>query len=99
MGYDPQTVDAGYEWVGSHGTGTQQSFDPTGINWWEDIWTSFRPCAVLSNSPVEIDGYRLIRVNPSAYKQYLLFGPDQGLYLYGASMDGCPTPPPAVDAL
>jgi len=99
MGYDPQTVDAGYEWVGSHGTGTQQFFDPTGINWWEDIWTSFRPCAVLSNSPVEIDGYRLIRVNPSAYKQYLLFGPDQGLYLYGASMDGCPTPPPAVDAL
>ncbi len=99
MGYDPQTVDAGYEWVGAYGSGTKDPFHPTGINWWEGIWTSFRPCAVLSNSPVELDGYRLIRVNPSAYKQYLLFGPDQGLYLYGASMDGCPTPPPAVDAL
>lgn len=98
MGYDPQIVDAGYEWVGSHGTGTQRSFDPASMKWWYDIWTSFRPCAVLANSPEDFDGYRLIRVNRSAYKQYLLFGPDQALYLYGASLQGCPAPPPAVSA-
>jgi hypothetical protein len=97
MGYDPQTVDAGYEWVGSHGTGTQQVFDPTGLNWWQAIWTSFRPCAVLSNSQEELDGFRLIRANESAYRQFLLFGPDEPLYLYAALTGNCPDPPPAVD--
>jgi hypothetical protein len=100
MGYDARTVDAGYEWVGTHGSGTPNpTFDPTGFNWWESIWPSFQPCALLSNSAQEIAGYRLVRLNRSAYQQYLFFGPAQPLYLYGALMDACPTPAPAVDAL
>jgi hypothetical protein len=98
MGYDAQTVDAGYEWVGSHGSGVHKAVNPTRVIWYEDTWTSFRPCAVLSNSPLKLAGYTLIRVNRSAYRQFLLFGPGQPLYLYGALMGGCPPPPPAVDA-
>ncbi len=96
MGYSAQTVDAGYEWVGSHGIGPlNPDFDPTNENWWQDIWTSFRPCAILSSSPIAIPGYTMLRENHSAYRQYLFFGPDEPLYLYGASrLDGCPAPPP-----
>ena len=94
MGYDPGTVDAGYEWVGSHGVGPEKrNSNPLDVNWWEDNWPTFRPCAVLSNSLVDIADYKLIRVNPAAYKQFLFFGPDEPLLLYGAVMDGCPAPP------
>jgi hypothetical protein len=94
LGYDAQTVDAGYEWVGSHGSGTQDlNFVPTGVTRWYAIWPSFRACAVLSNTPLDIPAYELIRENRSAYRQYLLFGPAEPLYLYGARMEGCPSPP------
>jgi hypothetical protein len=93
LGYDAATVDAGYEWVGMYGSGLEQTIEPTGVNWWQAIWSSFRPCAILSNSQFELDGYRLVRVNQSAYRQFLFFGPDQALYLYGADLGGCPTLP------
>ena len=95
MGYDATTVDAGYEWIGLHGRGTENlDFDPASPGWWwEDIWPSFRRCAVLSNTPLDLAGYTLIRGNHSAYRQYLFLGPDEPLYLYGASLDGCPRPP------
>ena len=98
MGYDARTVDAGYEWVGSHGSGVRTHRAPRRINWWDDIWASFRPCAFLSNSPVDLAGYRLVRVNASAYRQYLFFGPAQPLYLYGALTDDCRATPQAVAA-
>ena len=70
-------------------------FEPTNVNWWEDIWQSFRACAILSSSPIEIPGYTTVRVNEFAYKQYLFFGPEESLYLYGAiTMEGCPAPAP-----
>ncbi len=95
LGYDATTVDAGYEWVGIHAVGDQNAtFAHKGLNWWEDLFGSFRPCAFLSNTPVDVPGYELVRENPSAYRQYLLFGPAQPLYLYGAHLDGCPTPHP-----
>ena len=66
------------------------------LNWYDEFWSSFRPCAVLSNSPLESGALQLIRVDRSAYLQYLFFGPRQPLYLYGALIDGCPKPPTAV---
>ena len=60
----------------------------SGLTWWQDLFPSFRPCALLSNTPVDVPGYELIRENPSAYRQYLLFGPAQPLYLYGAHLAG-----------
>jgi 4-amino-4-deoxy-L-arabinose transferase-like glycosyltransferase len=94
MGYGATTVDAGYEWIGSHGSGAEGAFNPTGVRWWEAIWPSFRACTILSNSPLEIPAYTLIRENQAAYQQYLFFGPAQPLFLYGAAMEGCPAPVP-----
>ena len=96
LGYDATTVDAGYEWVGIHAVGDEnETFEPKGLNWWQNLFPSFRPCAILSNAPFDVPGYELVRENPSAYRQYLLFGPAQPLYLYGADLAGrCPTPHP-----
>ena len=95
LGYDATTVDAGYEWVGAHAVGPEQvTTDPTKLTWWEALWPSFRPCAVLSNTPLDLPTYELIRVNPSAYRQYLFFGRARPMYLYGAHLAGCPTPRP-----
>ena len=97
MGYDPRTVDAGYEWVGYHSTGEgTPAADSVGSSWYHDMLSSQPACAVLSNSPLDRDELRLVREYPSAYLQYGFFGPAQPLYLYGALADGCPVPPAAA---
>jgi len=99
LGYAPGTVDAGYEWVGYHASGPEVAgAHDYGLMWYDDNWPSFRPCAVLSNSPLDNAGYRLIRADRSAYLQYLFFGPAEPLYLYGALAVGCPPPPAATAA-
>jgi hypothetical protein len=99
LGYDARTVDAGYDWVGYHASGAETpGSNPYALNWYEDNWSSFRPCAVLSNSPLDGGPFKLVRVNRSAYLQFLFFGPAEPLYLYGAPADGCPPPPAAVAA-
>ena len=99
MGYDARTVDAGYVWVGSHAAGVGGSGSPTdGLTWYDDVLMPSRPCAVLSNSPLDDGDLRLIQVDPSAYRQYLFFGPDEPLYLYGSVADGCPPLPTGITA-
>lgn len=98
-GYEARTVDAGYEWVGYHASGAGNSGSrPYGLMWYDDELSADRPCAVVSNSPLDVAAFRLIRVDRSAYLQYLFFGPAEPLYLYGALADGCPQPPAAVAA-
>lgn len=95
VGYDPQTVDAGYEWVGFHATGSAGIRTADFIlPWYYDAIPARAPCAVLSNSFLSDSPLKLIRVNNSAYRQYLFFGPDQPLYLYAATSLGCPEPKP-----
>jgi Dolichyl-phosphate-mannose-protein mannosyltransferase len=99
MGYDARTVDAGYEWVGYHASGAEKlGSGARGLTWYDARWPSFRACAVLRNSPLDGGALRLIRVDRSAYLQYLFFGPAEPLYLYGAVMDGCPLLPAAAAA-
>ena len=99
MGYDARTVDAGYEWVGYHARVVGNSGSGTyGLMWYDDTLLSDPPCAVFSNSPLDDGALRLIRVDRSAYLQYLFFGPAEPLYLYGSLAKGCPPPPPAVAA-
>jgi hypothetical protein len=94
MGYDARTVDAGYEWVGYHASLVGDLSAPaTGMIWRDDRWALHHPCAVLSNSPLDDEALTLIRVNQSAYLQYLFLGPAEPLYLYGAVTDGCPPLP------
>jgi 4-amino-4-deoxy-L-arabinose transferase-like glycosyltransferase len=98
LGYDARTVDAGYEWVGFRTNGAEKpDSGASHLSRYNDFWPSFRPCAVLSNSPLDEGAFRLIRVDRSAYLQYLFFGPAEPLYLYGALADGCP-PLPAASA-
>ena len=69
------------------------------LTWYDSLWSSFRPCAVLSNSPLRASaGFTLIRLDRSAYRQYLFFGPEEPLYLYGSEAPGCPTPPRTIAA-
>ena len=97
MGYDALTVDAGYEWVGYHATGHEElGSGAYGLTEYDDLWSSFRPCAVLSNSPLDVSALTLIRVDRSAYLNYLFFGPPEPLYLYGSTADGCPRLPAAA---
>ncbi len=94
MGYDPGTVDAGYEWVGYHASLDGSLYVPaTDMIWSVDRWTLRDPCAVLSNSPLNDETLTLIRIKQSAYLQYLFFGPAEPLYLYGALSAHCPPLP------
>jgi hypothetical protein len=93
-GYQPSTVDAGYDWVGFHaGTHLSTSGPSLGMTWYDDMFMTAPPCAVVSNSPLDKPGFTLIREDPSAYRQYLLAGPDQPLYVYGSTAAGCPALP------
>ncbi len=95
MGYDPQTIDAGYEWVGFHARGTAGVRGADFIlPWYYDAIPARTPCVVLSNSLLGESPLRLIRANRSAYRQYLFFGPEEPLYLYAATSAGCPVPKP-----
>ena len=95
LGYAPGTIDAGPEWVEFHATGQEMvGIHDYGFMAYDDRWPSFYPCAVLSNAQMDKPGFRLVRVDRTAYRQYLLVGPDQPLYLYGAIDARCPTPAP-----
>lgn len=96
LGYAIETIDVGPEWVEFHGIGPQLAgIHDYGLTVYDDRWPSFRPCAVLSNSPLNVPGFRLIRVDEAAYRNYLFFGSDQPLYLYGSTGPDCPAPPQA----
>lgn len=85
-GYPASGVDAGYEWVGTHSSGRPKPGAPAdNMVWLGSRWALIRPCAVVSNAPLEDPDLHLIEVDRAAYRQYLFFGPEQGLYLYGAS--------------
>jgi hypothetical protein len=96
MGYDARTIDAGYDWVGDHAGLGQSTTPANGMTWSGDRWTLSHPCAVVSNSPLDASALTLIRVDRSAYLNYLFFGPEEPLYLYGAAGTGCPALPAAA---
>jgi hypothetical protein len=98
LGYQPQTVDAGYEWIGFHAGGLPVSGAPAaGMALSDRRWALLRPCAVVSTSPINDDGMTLIKVNENAYLRQLFFGPSEPLFLYGAKADtssrACPNAP------
>lgn len=85
-------VDAGLEWVGYRSTGDAQfGRRPLfGGMYYTGWWSSFRLCGLVSSSPRNRTGYELITANPSAYRQFELFGDALPLYLYRVSGQGCP---------
>ena len=96
IGYDPERVDAGYEWVGDHpSTDGYPVYSMFGRNLDATLLASYKACAVVSNSPLTEASVHLILMDGGAYRQFLFFGPDEPLYLYGVTADGCPPPPTA----
>ncbi len=97
LGYSPETIDVGPEWVEFHASGQESAgIHNYGLTVYDDRWPSFRPCAVLSNSLMDIPGFQLIRKDQAAYLNYLFFGAAEPLYLYGSISPGCPAPPQAL---
>ena len=90
LGYSPEVVDAGYEWVGYHTLGGSIGGDGLPYrSWYYEIIPAESPCAVISNGTIVDPGVVLIHVDAAAYRQYLFFGPEQPLYLFGATSAGC----------
>lgn len=90
-GYDSKMVDAGYEWVGFHATGTSTSGAVDFVlPWYYEAIAAEPPCIVISNSELEGSPLVLLRETPSAYLNYLFLGPPESLYVYAAPRDGCP---------
>jgi hypothetical protein len=97
LGYAPGTIDVGPEWVEFHASGQELvGIHDYGLKAYDDRWPSFRPCAVLSNSPIAIPAFQLVREDAAAYRNYLFFGADEPLYLYGSTAAGCPAPRAAL---
>jgi hypothetical protein len=90
-GHARNTVDAGMEWVGYNARGTADvGVVPTPREMWYDAWwPSFRLCAIVSSSPLDIPGFRLEHADIQAYRLLLFGGPEEPLYLYGVAGPGC----------
>jgi hypothetical protein len=91
-GYDPATVDAGMEWVGYHATGTAVvgAAGTATVMWYGAWWPSFRQCAVISSSLLDVPGLGLTQADVEAYRLLLVAGPEEPLYLYSVAAPGCP---------
>jgi 4-amino-4-deoxy-L-arabinose transferase-like glycosyltransferase len=91
-GFEPETVDAGMEWVGYHATGVATvKAEPTRTEMWYDAWwPSFRLCAIVSSSPLDLPGFGLEATDIDAYRLMFFAGPQEPLYLYRVSGPGCP---------
>lgn len=85
LGFAPDEVDAGYEWVGFHSSSFPGP-SPTGggATFYETWWSARRTCAIATGTVG-----REILLGKVEYSLYLIAGPTQSLYLYGAKGSGC----------
>jgi hypothetical protein len=95
LGFAPETVDAGLEWVGFHATGladvkARRVPDMTG---YAAKFASFHQCAVTTSSPVDLPGFMLLSTRTSAYRLLLIAGPKETLYLYRFAGPACQAGP------
>jgi hypothetical protein len=91
-GFTPGTVDAGMAWVGYYATGIAEvGATPSATESWYDAWwPSFRLCAMVSSSLLDIPGFRLEAADIEAYRLLLFAGDEEPLYLYRVTGAGCP---------
>jgi 4-amino-4-deoxy-L-arabinose transferase-like glycosyltransferase len=91
MGLRPDSIDAGYEWMGDHasvpGNSTVGgSIRPFYRNW----WPAFQECAVVSSRPKPPEGASLVAT--ADYRLELFAGRKATLYLYRFDRPGCAPP-------
>ena len=93
-GLAPDSVDAGYEWMGYHASTAADLTDPVRrMNWWQAIWPKFRLCGLVASTPQQFGGSRLVAADEAAYRLFLFAGPEVPLYLYRVVTVACPSPP------
>jgi hypothetical protein len=89
QGFAPETVDAGFEWVGAHLT-EKANLVAAMESWsYRNAFPSFRLCALVSSSAIEDPVLRLVTVEERAYKLILVAGPDEPLFLYRVAEPNC----------
>ena len=91
-GYAPATVDAGFEWVGSHSAsmaqpGRQLAGAPVYKTWYDQMFPGFRDCAFVSGSLY--GGPTFTPLGVVTYEEVAFAGPEN-LYVYGVRRSGCP---------
>jgi len=90
-GYKPGTVDAGFDWVGSHATvaaarGRHVAGIPSYETWYDTMFSSFRDCAFVSGSQVALPHVALLR---TVRYEEVGFAVPEYLYIYGVRDRGC----------
>jgi 4-amino-4-deoxy-L-arabinose transferase-like glycosyltransferase len=90
-GYRATTVDAGFEWVGSHATGLTRpgrvvAGAPAYEQWYDQLFPGFRDCALVSASHLLWPSLRLIRT--VSYDEVGFALPER-LYLYIVDNSPC----------
>jgi 4-amino-4-deoxy-L-arabinose transferase-like glycosyltransferase len=91
-GYAPATVDAGFEWVGSHSPsmaqpGRQVAGAPVYETWYDQMFPGLRVCAFVSGSLYGGPTFRPLGV--IRYEE-VAFADPQHLYVYAVRGPGCP---------
>ena len=92
LGFAPDEVDAGFEWVTFHATGTATPYatGPAHLSRYVAWWPSSRACAMASTSPLNGPAFELLVADEAAYRRFLVAGRREPLYLYRVTGDGCP---------
>jgi hypothetical protein len=90
-GYRPGTVDAGFDWVGSHTAtaavrGRLVAGAPSYETWYDKMFSSFRDCAFVSGSPVAAPHVALL--GTLRYEEVGFAVPER-LYIYGVRDPAC----------
>ena len=90
-GANPTTLDAGFEWVTFHATGSAvRAAAPAIGGKYETRWPSFHLCTLVSNSAMTDPQLTLRTVDKDAYQLFLFAGPSESLYVYSVQGAGCP---------
>ena len=94
QGFAATTVDAGFEWVGSHSAaravrGRQVPGDPAYESWYDEMFPGFRDCAFVSGSRWAAP--RLRPIGAVGYDELGFALPAQ-VYVYAAGQPHCPRP-------
>lgn len=92
LGVPAKSVDAGFEWVGAHATGTvdlsllAENPVPAYKQWYAQMEPGFRECSVVSGSPLHYANLHLVRT--THYELLGVIG-RSALYVYRTSAAGC----------
>ncbi len=84
LGDPADRIDAGLEWYAYHATGMAAPMAPADppFSRYVPWWPPSRVCLVGSASPLKTPGWELVSTDPNAYRQLLVLGRREPLYLY-----------------